>query len=122
MQRRTLLALVCWLGGCAGGELPFRQALESGTGLVQLPAGVVEVSREVVIPEGAHDLEIAGHPEGTVLRASDGFEGRAVVVCVKAENVRLRSFTVDGNRDALAQPMEIAPSDVPFVEFYPNNG
>ncbi|MCP5111621.1 MAG: right-handed parallel beta-helix repeat-containing protein [bacterium] len=116
------MSLVCLLAGCAADPKDFRGAVAKGTGVVRLPAGVVELSRELVIPQGARDLEVVGHPDGTILRASDTFEGRAVVVCVKAENIRLRGFTIDGNREALAKPIEIAPSDVPFVDFYSSNG
>lgn len=119
MRWLFLFSAAYWLTACAG-DLPVQ--LNKSTGVVQLPAGVVELSSEIAVPGGANDLEIVGHPDGTVLKATDSFTGRALLVCERSENIRFRGFAVDGNREALMQPMEIAPSDVPFAEFYPNNG
>ena len=119
MRGLLLLFTICSLTACTGDV---RKELSKRAGVVRLPEGLIELAAPLVIPEGARDLEILGHPDGTVLRAADGFIGRALLVCERAENIRLHNFTVDGNREALIQPMEMAPSDVPFIEFYPNNG
>jgi len=103
-------------------ETRIHQALEAGAGRIQLPAGVIEVTREITVPEGVTDLEIVGAPEGTTLRAADTFEGRAVLVLRGSSNVLLHGFVIDGNRAALERPIEMAPSDVAFADFYPSNG
>ena len=103
-------------------ESTLRAALQRPTGLIELPAGVIEITSELVIPEGAHDLEIRGAPQGTVLRGAAGFRGRAVLSLSKAVRVRLSGFTIDGNRAALERPLGLPPHDTPFSRFYPNNG
>lgn len=122
MRKASLLLSACWLLGCAGDEASIRRALERAGGLVRLPAGVIEISSELRIPEGARELEIVGAAEGTVLRAAADFQGRAVLSCRSSTGIRLRDFTIDGNREALAQVIGLPPSDVPFAEFYSNNG
>lgn len=92
------------------------------TGVLHLPAGVIELERELVTPAGTTDLEIQGAPEGTVLKASPAFQGRALVVIERGRNVRIRGLTFDGNRDALARPQGLPPSNVPFFQFTRNNG
>jgi hypothetical protein len=84
----------------------------------QLPAGVVEVTAEMAIPA---NTELVGAPGGTTLRAAANFRGRALVVCTGA-NIRLRNFTVDGNRAALEVRAGLPPSNQPFARFTANNG
>jgi hypothetical protein len=105
-----------------GGEAQIRSAVAKGAGTVRLPAGVIEIASEIRIPDGARDLEILGAPEGTVLRAAAGFEGRAVLSCRKAVRIRFSGFTVDGNRASLEKPIGLPPYDVAFVSFYRDNG
>jgi hypothetical protein len=88
---------------------------------VELPAGVVEVSAEIVLPPNAHDLEIHGAKTGTVLRATPDFQGRAIFVVPGGSNIRLHDFEVAGNRAALARPQGLPPADVPFTRFTRNN-
>lgn len=90
------------------------------TGRIHLPAGTVEVTEELRIPDGAHDLEITGN--GTTLHASNNFRGRALLSCTGCRHVTIRDITFDGNRDTIAKPMPVPPYDVPFARFYPNNG
>jgi len=116
-----VIAAMC-LAACAGGESQIRRALAAGSGTIQLPPGVIEITSELVIPDGTRDLEIVGAPEGTVLRAADSFEGRALLVCRRGSNIRLRNFAMDGNREALELPLGLPPSDVAFADFYPTNG
>jgi len=110
------------LGPPLDREDAVRAALLAGHGVVELPAGLTEVSSELVIPAGSHDLEIRGAPGGTVLRASARFHGRAVIRCEPSARVTLRGFTIDGNRAALEQPLSLPPSNVTFARFYRNNG
>ena len=90
------------------------------TGTVHLSPGAIEVSSELKLPAGAHDLTILG--DHTTLRAANDFHGRAILSCQGCRRVTFRNFTIDGNRAALEKPMPLAPSDKPFASFYPNNG
>jgi hypothetical protein len=90
--------------------------------MVRLPAGVTELTSELVIPEGARDLVVAGDPSGSVLRASSAFRGSALVRIKGGAGVRLAGFSVDGNRAALEKPAGLPPSDVPFSRFAAANG
>ncbi|MGH9631905.1 MAG: right-handed parallel beta-helix repeat-containing protein [Bryobacteraceae bacterium] len=118
-----LLLFLMAAGAPANSQEPdLRKLFAKTSGLIVLPAGIVEVSSELRIPDGATDLEVRGHPEGTVLRAGGNFNGRAVLACGSGKNLRFAGFTIDGNRAQLEAPMGIAPYDVPFARFYPNNG
>jgi len=90
------------------------------TGTVQLASGPIEVSSELRLPAGAHDLTIIG--DHTVLRASASFLGRAILSCQGCRRVTLRNFAIDGNRAAIEKPLPLPPSDKSFASFYPNNG
>ncbi|HEX4592807.1 MAG TPA: right-handed parallel beta-helix repeat-containing protein [Bryobacteraceae bacterium] len=90
------------------------------TGTVHLAPGAIEVSSELRLPAGAHDLTIAG--DHTVLRASAKFRGRAILSCQGCRRVTFRNFAIDGNRAALEQPLPLPPSDKAFASFYSDNG
>jgi hypothetical protein len=121
--RKFVSAALLWIClGCASPESRVRDALRRGTGTVRLPAGTIELSSELAVPNGAHDLEIVGAERGTVLRAANGFRGRAVLRLNPSAKVRLRGFAIDGNRAALERPSGLPPSDVPFARFTSANG
>jgi parallel beta-helix repeat protein len=104
-------------------EQQIRERLKNPTGVVELPAGLLEVSGEIVVPAGAHDLEIRGAKGGTLVRARPDFQGRAIFVVKGGTNVRFHDFEVVGSRGALADTtQEMAPSDVPFARFTKNSG
>lgn len=90
------------------------------TGTVYLKAGTENVSSEIRIPDGAHDLKIFGSE--TVLRATRDFHGRAILSCRGCRNIELHRITIDGDRKDLEKPMPIAPGGNPFSAMYPNNG
>ena len=90
------------------------------TGTVHLASGSIEVSSELRLPAGAHDLTITG--DHTVLRASANFQGRSILSCQGCRHVTFRNFTIDGNRAALERPLPLPPSEKAFASFYPNNG
>lgn len=92
------------------------------TGTVRLPPGKVEVSSELRLPEGAHDLTIIGAAGGTTLHATANFHGRAILSCHGCRNISLGNFAVDGNRAALEKPVPVAPTDRTFAETFANNG
>jgi hypothetical protein len=101
-------------------EAQLRSALEAKTGAVIMPAGVIEISREIVLSTGAHDLDIGG--SGTTIRAASTFRGRALIVIPAGKNIRLHDLSLDGNRDAIARPLGLPPSESMFSRFMPDNG
>lgn len=103
-------------------EAALRRALQAGTGIVELPAGLTEVEAEIAIPLGAHDLEIRGAASGSTLRAADRFQGRAILRCERATRVRFLNFAIDGNRNALERPGHLPGSSTPFADFTVGNG
>ena len=103
-------------------EADLAQALEAGTGTVDLPAGTLLLHRELLIPDGARNLEIRGNAAGSTLKAADDFKGRALIVSKGATGLRLTGFHIDGNRAVLQTPIGLPPSDVPFARYYRNNG
>jgi len=90
------------------------------TGTVRLPHGVTEISSEIKVPDGAHDLTIIG--DHSTLHAGANFQGRAILSCRGCRRIVFRNFTVDGNRAALEKPLPFAPSDQTFSSVFPNNG
>lgn len=122
MRKLVLAVALLACAGCSSKESRLRDELSRGTGTVRLPAGVVEISSELVIPAGARNIQVLGAPSGTVLRASTAFRGRAVLSVGAAADVRLAGFAIDGNRAALEKRAGLPPSDVPFCRFTRNNG
>ena len=102
-------------------ELQLRHQLATQTsGTINLPPGVIDISAELQVAPGAHDLDIVG--SGTILKATDEFKGRAILVADGARNIRLRDFSVDGNRIVLEKPLDVAPPENALREYYLNNG
>jgi len=89
-----------------------------GARVVQLPAGILEIHREMLVPGGT---EWRGAAAGTVLRAADDFDGRAILV-VYGHGVTLRNITVDGNRERLERRTGLPPSDRSFSQITRGNG
>jgi hypothetical protein len=87
-----------------------------------LPPGTVEISSELTLAPGAHDLEIAGAAAGSTLQASVGFHGRAVLVLDQVRNIRLHDFAIEGNRETSPRTLEMAPPENYFRRWYPDNG
>lgn len=83
-------------------------------------SGAVEVSSEIHIPDGAHDLKIYG--ANTTLRATRDFRGRAILTCRGCRNVEFHDLNIDGARSLLERPVELNPGNKPFAAFYSNNG
>src|SRR5437016_3217048 len=83
-------------------------------------SGTIEVSTELRIPDGAHDLKIYGAQ--TILRASRDFHGRAILTCRGCRNIEFHDLAIDGNRAALERPLPLTPGNKPFAEVYSNNG
>src|SRR5580658_10373698 len=96
-------------------EAQLRAALEAKTGAVTLPVGTIEISREIVLPADAHDLDLRGST--TIIKAAATFRGRALVVIPAGKNIKLHDLSLDGNRDAVARPLGLAPSETMFSRF-----
>jgi hypothetical protein len=104
------------------GEAAIRSALLAGTGVVDLPAGVTEVSSEIEIPRDAHDLEIRGAVSGSTVRAAAHFRGRAIFRLERASRIRFARFTVDGSRGELERRGGLPGFSTPFALFTTGNG
>jgi hypothetical protein len=125
MAQKAIVALsaAClFLTGCGGTpESRLRKALASQTtGTISLPTGVIEISSELRLAAGAHDLELVG--SGTLLKAANNFQGRAILVAEDARAIRFRDFSIDGNRAMFDRPMEMAPPENAFRIFYSSSG
>jgi hypothetical protein len=115
------LLLAGIMGGCGGPADRLQRALDKGTGVVTLPAGTIEIRRELRIKPSSHDLEVLGSP-GTLLRAAPDFQGRALLSIDNGMRVTLRGFAIDGNRAKLTQPLEMPSAAIPFANHFQNNG
>jgi hypothetical protein len=115
-----LLAAAFGLPAAESPELLLRRALTAKTGAVTLPSGTIEISREIALAPDAHDLDIRG--SGTVIKASDAFRGRALIVIPGGKNIRIRDLTLDGNRDVVGHLMPPAPAGTQLSRFVADNG
>ncbi|HEX6895809.1 MAG TPA: right-handed parallel beta-helix repeat-containing protein [Bryobacteraceae bacterium] len=91
------------------------------TGTYRLPSGTTEITAELRLPAGAHDLTILGS-DHTVLRASANFRGRAILSCRGCRKIKFTNFAIDGNRAANEKPVEMAPSGQSFASVFLDNG
>ncbi len=101
-------------------EARLRAALQTKTGTASLPAGVIEISREITLPADAHDLEIRG--AGTTIKASAEFRGRALIILPAGKNIKIHDLSLDGNRDAFPQPVAPAQPAAMLSRVIANNG
>jgi hypothetical protein len=113
---------VLFLTGCGQSpEARIRATLASQTtGVIRLPAGELKISSELTLAPGAHDLEIVGNQ--TRLKAADNFKGRAILVLENVERIHLHYLEIDGNRQKLVQPLEMATPENAYRVWYPDNG
>ena len=77
-----------------------------------------------MLPIGAHDLDITGVTTagGTTIKAAATFRGRALIVITAGKNMKIHNLSLDGNRDAIALPRGLPPSETMFSRFTPDNG
>ena len=116
-----LLVFLVAMAGC-GGERGIRRGLNKGSGVVVLPDGVTEVTSELRLPPGAHDIEIVGG-NGSILKAAPNMEGRAVLMFQGVQRLRLRNFTIDGGMGAGGERSgEIPPARSPFLVAFSGHG
>jgi hypothetical protein len=118
----ALIFVLIGLTGCTGtAESRLRKTLATQTtGSIALPTGVLEISSELKLAPGAHDLEIVG--SGTIIKAANNFKGRGLFVAENARAIRFRDFSIDGNREAFSAPQEMAPSENAYRIFYTTSG
>jgi hypothetical protein len=119
-----LSVFLLFLTAAPSSETQLRTALGAKTGSVTLPAGTIEISREIVLPADAHDLDIKGAATGgtTIIRAAATFRGRALVVLPAGKNIKIHDLSLEGNRDAVGRPAGLPPSEAMFSRFTQNNG
>lgn len=122
--RLPLVAALVLMTACGGSpEAKLRRTLAKQlTGVIQLPAGTIEVSSELTISPGAHDLEIVGTAGGSTLKASAAFHGAAILVLDRARNIRLRNFSVEGNRETAPKRLDMVPPENALRVWYADNG
>jgi hypothetical protein len=108
------------LAAAESPELALRKAVAVKTGIVALPAGEIEISREIVIAPDAHDLELKG--AHTTLKASAAFRGRALLIIEGGRNIRIHDLAIDGNRDNVGRLIGTPPSGTLYARFIPDNG
>jgi len=113
-------ALIPALLAAADPDAQLRTALLAKTGVVTLPGGAIEISREIVLPSDAHDLDLRG--ANTTIKAAATFRGRALIVIPAGKNIKIHDLSLDGNRDAVARPAGLPSSETMFSRFTPNNG
>ena len=101
-------------------EARLRTALQTKTGTIALPAGVIEISREITLPADAHDLNITG--TNTTIKASATFRGRALLVLPAGKNIAIRDLSLDGNRAAFLEPIGPPPPAAMLSRVVANNG
>jgi plasmid stability protein len=114
------MAVVFPMAGADSPETLLRRALSAKTGAVTLPAGTIEISREIALQADAHDLDIRG--AGTTIRAADAFRGRALIVIPAGKNIQIRDLTLDGNRDAVGHLASLPGASTMLSRFVANNG
>jgi hypothetical protein len=124
-QNVVIAALAALLLSSCNTQSPEEALRESlakqSMGVIRLPAGDIVISAPIVIPANALDMELRGSATTRILAAPD-FEGRALIIVEKAKNVTFADFVLDGNREALGKPLEMAPPENAFRVWYPNNG
>jgi len=115
-----LTALTVLLLISASPEQNLRTILAVQTGAVQLPAGTIELSSGIALPDGAHDLTIAGN--ATTLRAGRIFRGKAILSCHGCRRITVLHISIDGNRAQLEKPVALPASGQAFAAYFSNNG
>ena len=118
----ALGVLIVFLTGCSlTPEARLRKTfLTQTTGVIQLPTGVTEITGELNLAPGAHDLEIVG--SGSLLKADETFRGRAVIVAEGAQRITFKDFSLDGNRPVLEKPLDMVPPENALRNYYADNG
>ena len=118
-----MIPIFVWLllfAPAPNSDAQLRQALQTKTGTVALPAGEFQISREITLPPDARNLTIDASK--TTIKASATFRGRALIAIPGGMNIHITGLTLDGNREAVSRPAGLPPSETTFARFTPNNG
>jgi hypothetical protein len=120
-QQNVIAAAVaaCLAVGCGprDPEAAVRAALARG-GAVSLPAGDLVIAAPLRVVSGT---TLTGSAGSRVVAARN-FEGAALILAENVSDVTFSGFELDGNRDALEQPLEMAPPENAFRVWYAQNG
>ncbi|MCC6294687.1 MAG: right-handed parallel beta-helix repeat-containing protein [Bryobacterales bacterium] len=107
--------------GCSTPAQKFEKLVAQG-GKVYLPKGVLELTQPIELTPAIANLELIGSKE-TVIRGGADFQGVAFFRCRSCKNVRFRGFVIEGSgASASTLPVNMPPSDVPFLTHFQNNG
>ncbi|HWB86880.1 MAG TPA: right-handed parallel beta-helix repeat-containing protein [Bryobacteraceae bacterium] len=106
----------------AQNEQQIQAAVERSGVIVELPPGITILHKSLRVPRGVHHLVIHGHAHGSVLRMAAEARDKALIWVDSAADVRLRGFTLEGNRQSLTTNRYLPPSNVTFANFYDDNG
>jgi Right handed beta helix region len=86
--------------------------------VIQLPEGIMDIHEPLTVDA---DTELRGSVRGSAIRMAQGFAGSAAII-IRGNRIRLRNFTVLGNRDQLEVRSGLPPYDRPFAAFTARNG
>lgn len=120
MRFTALLILIVFPLAAQQPEVKLRTVLQAKTGVITLPGGTIEISREITLPADAHDIEIKG--AGTLLKAAPTFRGRALLILPAGKNIKIHDLALDGNRDAFPQPVAPPAAAAMLSRNVANNG
>lgn len=115
------LALSTTLSCFSSTESSLQRQLNKGAGVVTLPDGVTELSRELRVPPNAAGLEIVGGKD-SVLRAAPRFNGRAILMIQNSSRIKVRNFGIEGNRAEMDRPADLPPASVGFLNHFQGSG
>ena len=101
-------------------ESRLRTALQTKTGAVTLPTGIIEISREITLPADAYDLNITA--TNTTIKAASTFRGRALLIIPAGKNIAIRDLSLDGNRVAFPEALGPPPPTAMLSRVVANNG
>lgn len=103
-------------------EAVLRAEMHSISGRITLPPGVTELHMPLEFERGAHDIELRGDASGSILRLAKDFKGRAAILGVDVQSIKLEDFRIIGERTSLIRDLYLPPSDVTFADYYTDNG
>ncbi len=85
----------------------------------QLPFGLMVIHEPIIVSgDGA---TLIGHPKGTRIKMAADFKGPGAVTA-QGKNIRLKGFSIEGNRSRTDQRRGLPPFDKTFAEFHSKTG
>ena len=86
--------------------------------VIPLPEGIMDIREPLTVDA---NTDVRGSPRGSAIRMAQGFTGSAAIV-IRGDRVRLRNFTILGNREQLEVRSGLPPYDRRFADFTGRNG